>query len=207
MLTKRKFISALIITLVVLLCIQVYSLYRDSRFSASAVVAPSGIGVYWDFNHTRTVSSISWGNMTPASTKNIRIYIRNESNESRTLAIAPTNWNPLAAKTQLKFTWKSTLNTLPPGAVANVTTTLNVPATVSGIQNFSFDIYISTSGPFPWDVTQDGRVDMRDIAAVTGAFTSTPGSPLWNPRADVNNDAMINMKDMALLVAHYGEYA
>ena len=55
------------------------------------------------------------------------------------------------------------------------------------------------------DVNGDGRVDLRDIALVARAFgsegpnylfPSSPSSKNWNPNADINNDGVVNMKDI-----------
>jgi predicted deacylase len=58
----------------------------------------------------------------------------------------------------------------------------------------------------PWDVNQDGAVDMHDISIVARAFGSTPSSPNWNPAADVNGDGTVNMADLAMVVRHFGEH-
>ena len=58
----------------------------------------------------------------------------------------------------------------------------------------------------PYDLNQDGKVDMRDLGIVGLAFGSYPGAPNWNPVADVNDDGYVNMVDMALVASHFGEY-
>lgn len=43
-----------------------------------------------------------------------------------------------------------------------------------------------------------------DISMMVEAFGSSVGSVRWNPYADLNNDSVINMKDVALLAKWYG---
>lgn len=59
---------------------------------------------------------------------------------------------------------------------------------------------------FPnYDVDQNGQVNMFDIAVVARAFCTTPGSPYWNPQADLNKDAIVDMHDIGLVARHFGE--
>ena len=57
----------------------------------------------------------------------------------------------------------------------------------------------------PWDVNQDGTVDILDIMIVNYAYGSTPESQLWNPQADVNSDEIVDIFDAFLVSSHYGE--
>jgi hypothetical protein len=61
-----------------------------------------------------------------------------------------------------------------------------------------------TSFPL-WDIDQNGKVDMFDIGEILNSYGSTPLSANWNPRADVNTDGMINLRDVFLVVSHFGE--
>ena len=54
------------------------------------------------------------------------------------------------------------------------------------------------------DINSDGKVDIKDIAAVASAFGSTPDHPRWNPEADINRDKVIDIKDIALVARNYG---
>jgi hypothetical protein len=63
-----------------------------------------------------------------------------------------------------------------------------------------------------FDLSGDGsgHVDMRDVAIVARAFGSTPGSPNWNPLADITGpngvpDGKVDMRDVALVAKHFGE--
>jgi uncharacterized protein (DUF2141 family) len=54
------------------------------------------------------------------------------------------------------------------------------------------------------DVNRDGKIDMRDIGLITLAYGSTPGTPKWNPDADLNGDGVIDDKDLEIARTHFG---
>jgi hypothetical protein len=57
----------------------------------------------------------------------------------------------------------------------------------------------------PYDLNQDGIVDLFDVEIVALAFGSYPGHPNWDPRADVNNDNLVDIFDLILVTIHLGE--
>lgn len=57
----------------------------------------------------------------------------------------------------------------------------------------------------PYDLNEDGRVDMADIAIVARAFGTREGDPRWDPRADITGDGYVNMRDVAIVASHFGE--
>jgi len=57
------------------------------------------------------------------------------------------------------------------------------------------------------DVNYDGKVDIKDVAQVSGAFGEFPGRPRWNPELDVNGDGKIDTKDVAIVSRNFGWFA
>ena len=54
----------------------------------------------------------------------------------------------------------------------------------------------------PWDVNNDGIVDIRDLVLVSNSFgVETPA----HPKVDVNKDGKVNILDLLLVAAHFGE--
>jgi len=49
----------------------------------------------------------------------------------------------------------------------------------------------------------DGDVDIYDLVVVTKAYGSSPGEPNWNPKADVNNDRVVDIFDLVLTALYY----
>jgi len=57
--------------------------------------------------------------------------------------------------------------------------------------------------PFPYDLNDNGFVDISDVLAVCMAFGSSPGHPRWNPRADVTQDGQVRIDDVLLVASNY----
>ena len=63
----------------------------------------------------------------------------------------------------------------------------------------------------PWDINQDGIVDIEDVNALWKALGTTDewehgtGWGQYNPNADIDGDGVIWVEDMYLLGKHYGE--
>lgn len=57
----------------------------------------------------------------------------------------------------------------------------------------------------PWDINQDGKVDILDIAIINSAYATTSRSQNWNPQTDINKDGTVDLLDVVLVMRHYGE--
>ena len=55
------------------------------------------------------------------------------------------------------------------------------------------------------DVNGDGVVDIKDILASAIAFGSYPSSPLWNPDCDLDQNLIIDIKDIFTIATNYGK--
>jgi hypothetical protein len=56
----------------------------------------------------------------------------------------------------------------------------------------------------PGDVNGDYKVDLQDLIILAKAYKSTPGSPNWNPNADIDGNGIVSLTDLTLLAIHYG---
>jgi uncharacterized protein (DUF2141 family) len=54
------------------------------------------------------------------------------------------------------------------------------------------------------DVNGDGKVDINDLIAWNAAYGSTPGSPNWNPQADILGDGVVDKADGIVIIENYG---
>jgi PKD repeat protein len=85
----------------------------------------------------------------------------------------------------------------------NYTVTLTVTDSVDRVN--SVNALIQVVDRPPYDLNQDGKIDIKDISIVAKAFGSYPGHPLWNPIADLNGDNKVDIKDISVVAKHYGE--
>jgi len=76
----------------------------------------------------------------------------------------------------------------------NVTCIVSVHVGVPG------DISGPTQGVY------DGITNMRDISYLILLFTTKPSSPNWNPNADINNDATVNMRDISIAILNFNKH-
>jgi len=60
-------------------------------------------------------------------------------------------------------------------------------------------------GAPPWDLNQDGKVNLTDVSIVTMKYGSNIGSLNWNPLADINADGKVNLIDVMMVAMHFGE--
>ena len=66
------------------------------------------------------------------------------------------------------------------------------------------DTHQQTSVPqiLPWDINNDGVVDIRDLLLVSSSFGA---ETLEYPKVDVNQDGSVDIVDLLLVAAHFGE--
>jgi len=52
----------------------------------------------------------------------------------------------------------------------------------------------------------DKTCNMRDINYMIQLFNTNPSSPNWNPNADVNNDGVVNMRDIQIAILNFNKH-
>jgi hypothetical protein len=110
---------------------------------SSGTVTAVNVGVYSNSACTQNLTSLSLGTISPGTSVNRTIYVKNTGNSPITLSMTKTNWNPPSANGPLTLTWDREGTTLNPAQVSTATLTLTVSSSVSGITTFSVDIIIS----------------------------------------------------------------
>ncbi len=137
-----------------------------------------------------------------AQTTDVTIYVNTE--------IISTFANlamPGRSQLILSSTWQT-------GTYTKGNYTISIVATpVPGEVDTTDDSYIWTVHlGVPGDVSStvpgvyDGKVDMKDIAYLVSLFNTKPSSLNWQPNADVNNDGVCNMKDIATAIAYFNKH-
>jgi len=148
MVSKESIITGAILILITYtlglsLVSQAFPAAQTSKtLSSTGTIETIGVSVYGDAQCSTPLSSIPWGTLEPGSNQNVVCYIKNEGNSPSILSMYPSNWNPSSAENYLTLSWNYNGQSINPDAVVQVTFTLTVSASITGITNFSFDITI-----------------------------------------------------------------
>jgi len=65
------------------------------------------------------------------------------------------------------------------------------------------DIGADEADPKQADLNKDGIVNLKDFAALSKSFNSTPNNPNWNPLCDLKKDNKIKLCDLAALTNNW----
>jgi hypothetical protein len=57
----------------------------------------------------------------------------------------------------------------------------------------------------PGDIDGDGYVFLGDLGLMAAAWTSTPGSPIWNPNADITDTGQVFLSSLGVMAQHWTE--
>jgi len=171
---------------------------RSVKRSFAVERGPMNVDVYWDPDCTQGVASIDWSQVSPGSTNNIKIFVRNEEGIRLYLYLSAVDWNPLQAANYITLTWDTDGMRAHPQEVVQSTLTLKVVRYVPGITDFSFNITIWGQEHLLGDVNRDEAIELSDAFLISQAFGSTPSDSNWNPDADLNFDDVIELHDFSL---------
>lgn len=208
----RYFLKEKVFLVLVVLCLIlfVFLLFMiTNTISNVSAVEANGVGIYWDSNCSNKVSSIDWGTLTPASAKNIVVYIRNEIEEPAYFILSTKDWNPPEAFQYLSLAWNYSGHGVSPKETLQTTLTLSAsPSNRSareGISSFSLHVTITASDSFPADINSDGGIDVYDAIILSMVFGSTVGDPDWYPNVDLLPDGIIDVFDALIPAGFFGE--
>jgi len=121
-------------------------LVYNTKISGQGTIKAVGIHVYKDAAATEPLTSADWGIFEPGESKTGPVYIKNEGNVPVALSFHVENWQPAAASNFITLTWDYNGSGLPKGSIKQVTFTLTVSVNITGIENFSFEVWIVGSG-------------------------------------------------------------
>jgi hypothetical protein len=122
------------------------TIVSSQSIQMSGIIASTNIGVYSDSACTQSLTSISWGTISPGASVTRTVYIKNLGTTSVTLSMSTANWNPTTANGPISLAWNQESTVLTANQVATATLTLSTSSTVNGITTFSVDIVISGTG-------------------------------------------------------------
>jgi len=163
------------------------------------------VGVYWDHECTKEVTSIEWGELAPGATSSVNIFVRNEELNSQCfLSLQTKDMSPPEAAKHISLHWDFDNRNLDLDEIVQVTLTLKVAQNIIGITDFNFTIIIFGTEYIVGDLNHDGIVNIFDVVRLARAYGSTPSDIRWNPEADLNSDNVVNIFDSVLIDQNYG---
>lgn len=136
---------------------------------------------------------------TQSETFNIRVY----ANQTIIAIFANTTLTG-GNLTTLTFTWDTT-----GFAKGNYTLWTEIPGKTStaGSNLTGRWIIVAMTGDITGkDGWPDGKVDIRDVSAVTRLFGVNSPNPQYNPNYDIDGDGKIDVKDVSTVAKHFGEH-
>ena len=116
------------------------------KIGSTGTISTVGCSVYSNAAGTNQMTSIAWGTLTPGQVAPQMMYIKNTGNTPVTLVLSTSNYVPANAEQYLTLSWNYTGAAIASGQIIPVQTSLSVSSSISGINNFSFDITITTTG-------------------------------------------------------------
>jgi len=118
-------------------------LSASQNIENSGSIKAVGVGVYTDSGCTTKAVSINWGAMTPGSTQDFTLYIKNEGTVSVVLSMSTSNWTSTQASNYITLTWNRGGQTLARQATTTARLTLTVSPDITGVNSFGFDITLT----------------------------------------------------------------
>jgi hypothetical protein len=118
---------------------------RSKKFSSNGAIKAVGVGVYADVGCRSILSSIDWGMLEAGVNRVFTCYVRGEGNSASVLFLRTANWNPSSVSQFISLNWNYSGQSIAPNEVIEVTFTLSVSNSTSGITTFNFDTIISSA--------------------------------------------------------------
>ena len=114
--------------------------------SSRGSIKAANIQVYRDIQCTQVIDELDWGFPEPGESIERTVFIKNTGNYPLTLSMSYGNWSPAEAGNHITLSWDREGAAVGVGDVVQAVLTLDVSASISGITNFSFDIFIEGTG-------------------------------------------------------------
>ena len=146
---SKSILPLLLVSVVLALvgAVAVTGILTTSRtIGSSGTVKAINVEVYWDIECTNVVSEIDWSTIEPNESVTKTVYIKNTGNSAMTLSMTYSGWVPTEAGNYMTLSWDKEGVTMDPDAVVAAVLTLSVSDSISGIENFSFNIVIEGTG-------------------------------------------------------------
>lgn len=148
-LSIKEMNARLLISLVllsILAGVTIAQLTSQQGVASSGTIKLIGVSLFWDKACTSKVTSVTWGLITPGTTTNKYVYVKNDGTATGTLSMSYGNWTPAAAASYFTLAWNCSSYAISRNAVVCAKLTLTAQATIAGVTDFNFIIVIQTAG-------------------------------------------------------------
>ena len=120
-----------------------YAIYEQvSQIRNIGTIRAIGVEIYRDEALTEILDVISWGMFNPGENRSVNAWVKNTGNAEQKLVLWTENWNPKPVFNSITLTWNYNNSWIPANASIPVVFTLSVDANITGVTNFSFDIWV-----------------------------------------------------------------
>lgn len=106
------------------------------------IVRVIGVELYRDEALTEILDIIDWGMLDPGENKSVTAWVKNTGNDDQKLIMWTEAWDPVSSSDWIILTWDYAMVWVPVDASIPVVFTLSVDANITGITNFSFEIWV-----------------------------------------------------------------
>jgi hypothetical protein len=140
--SKQKII---LFTLILIISITINNSISEIQAKTKKLnIEAQNLEAYWDKECSIKVSKINWDKINPGETKYICIYLKNVGDEFVFPQIEIINWNPITASKYISISTKFSCKKIKPNTICELNINLYICEEINGINNFTFDITIST---------------------------------------------------------------
>ena len=140
---ETKYVIALILVSVAFVGLVAWTIYESiPKIYNYGKIRVIGVEVYADANLTQILDRIDWGMLDPGENKSHSCWIKNIGNDAQKLVMWTEAWNPVNASDWISLSWDYVGSWIPVNASVPVVFTLSVDANITGVTNFSFDIWV-----------------------------------------------------------------
>ena len=120
-----------------------FAIYQwASQIRNVGVIRTIGVDVYRDEALTEILDVVDWGVLDPGENRSVSAWVKNTGNDEQKLVMWTESWNPMNASDWISLSWDYVGSWVSVNVSVPVVFTLSVDAKITGVTNFSFDIWV-----------------------------------------------------------------